>query len=178
MDTTIDHKTAQAQAAIHQRYLELHRERAVTAEWSLRQVEHRAMDFGELSEPELIDACVRMLIDLSLKKRPAMDLAALFLRYTLLVPLHMRVPFVNAVASCCQPTLASLPETARPALRKKLHTLANKVGAVLYELNMEFADWHLTDPAQVEMFTPPPVKPAQVLDDGGEVVNMETGEVG
>ena len=171
MDTTIDRKTAQAQAAIHQRYVELHQERAHKAEMYLHGVEHRYESLGELNQQELLDACVRMLIDLSLKKRPAMDLAATFIRYVLLVPIHMRVPFVNAVAACCQPALESLPETAWPALRKKLHTLANKVGAVLYELNMEFADWRLTDPAQLEMFRTPPAKPAQVLDDGGEVVN-------
>lgn len=177
MDTTDAQKTAKAREETYRRYLLLHQERAEKAERYLQLVEDRHPYLGEIDQQTLIDSCVRMLIDMSLKKAPAMDRAAAFVRYVLLVPVHMRVPFVNAVASCCQPDMEALPDNAWLALRKKLHGLSNKVGAILYDLNIEFADWKLNDPAQMEMFKTPAEKPRQVLDDGGATVNPETGEI-
>lgn len=175
---TPDRKTADAQAALYRRYLEAHHGRVVEAEQYLRLVEHRDPFLGEIEQRKLSDACLRLMIDLSLKKAPAMDLAAAFLRFVLLVPVHMRVPFINDLASCCQQPPLALSENAWLALRKKLHTLANKTGAILYELTQEFADWKIADPAQLSMFKAPvEQQPGPVRDDGGALVDAQTGEM-
>jgi hypothetical protein len=166
-----------AENRTYREYIALHQERAEQALETLDMLERRVMErgAGALDTTHIIDACLRLLIDVSLKKQPSTDLAAVFLRYVLLVPIHMRVPLVNAVISCCE--VGSDADLNLMGLRKKFHALVNKVGAIHYEMAMHFADWSLRDPAQLEMFAAPEKPAGQTIDDGGVWVDSQTGEV-
>jgi len=164
-------------------FLQQHNDQAVKARWTIDDLE-RAHAMQENVEP--IQAGLRILIDMNLRRYPAHDLARRFISLCVLMPQELRVPFINAVARYSRPSGMDDDFKEWAKFKASLQKCGNKLAALVFELDVEFTLWRPRDPAQGDLFdqpqadllaTPIPSLVEKVLDDGGVEVNPRTGEV-